>query len=226
MNPLNKLTGELEKQTLLFTILRVAIGWHFFWEGWIKLCNPVWTAAGYLKGSWGPLSPIMQGMANLTVEHTWILNWFTSKTNADYTWMLGIINIAMPWMLLLAGLGLMSGFMTRHSIWLAMGLLVMFISATPAYETMLTPSIEKWKDVEAALSQAQWAGQHVKGTEGSYFLVTKNVVEFIALAALLTMNLKNLYGVDYWLHSNVQVEMPDKLHDSALPGDESEKNLI
>lgn len=211
MNQLTAIFQELNKQTLLFTILRVAIGWHFFWEGWIKLCNPVWTAAGYLKGSWGPFSPIMQGMADLTVKHTWILNWFSTKQNEEYTWMLSIINTLMPWMLLLAGLGLMFGFLSRYSIWLAMGLLVMFISATPAYDTVLTPSIEKWKDIEAALTQAQWAGQHVKGTEGSYFLITKNVVEFIALAALLTFNLKNLYGVDHWLQSNVQEESSDTL---------------
>lgn len=34
------------------------------------------------------------------------------------------------------------------------------------------------------------------GVEGSYFLVTKNVVEFLALAALLAFDPRKLYGLD------------------------------
>ena len=31
--------------------LRILIGWHFLYEGLIKLGDPTWTAAGYLEQS-------------------------------------------------------------------------------------------------------------------------------------------------------------------------------
>jgi thiosulfate dehydrogenase (quinone) large subunit len=37
---------SLQKNALI--ILRVLIGWHFLYEGIIKLYNPAWTAKGYL----------------------------------------------------------------------------------------------------------------------------------------------------------------------------------
>ena len=33
------------------TILRVAIGWHFLYEGLVKIMNPAWTARPFLEGS-------------------------------------------------------------------------------------------------------------------------------------------------------------------------------
>lgn len=49
--------------TVLFMVgLRIAIGWHFFYEGLWKLMEPDWTATGYLVASAGPLRPIFTGM--------------------------------------------------------------------------------------------------------------------------------------------------------------------
>ena len=50
-------------QIFSLTFLRILIGWHFLYEGLIKLYTPGWTAKGYLLGSVGPLSPIFKGMA-------------------------------------------------------------------------------------------------------------------------------------------------------------------
>lgn len=44
------------KLALMLTLLRIAIGWHFLYEGLAKLLNPQWTAAGYLQNSTGFLS--------------------------------------------------------------------------------------------------------------------------------------------------------------------------
>jgi thiosulfate dehydrogenase [quinone] large subunit len=37
--------------------MRILIGWHFLFEGIVKLYNPSWTASGYLLGAQGFLKP-------------------------------------------------------------------------------------------------------------------------------------------------------------------------
>ena len=44
-------------------LLRIFIGWHFLYEGVIKIYNPDWTSFGYLASAQGPLSPFFQWMA-------------------------------------------------------------------------------------------------------------------------------------------------------------------
>ena len=104
-------------QSFFFVLLRIGIGWHFLREGWIKLCDPTWTAVGYLVNSWGPLSPYF-------------------RLIGETPWMLNIANFTMPWMLFLSGLGMMLGLFTRSSILLAMVLLVMFYLAAPPIEAV------------------------------------------------------------------------------------------
>jgi len=49
--------------TILFMVcLRVAIGWHFAYEGIWKLQQDGWRATGYLVASTGPLRPLFQKM--------------------------------------------------------------------------------------------------------------------------------------------------------------------
>ena len=36
------------------TLLRILIGWHFLFEGIVKLYNPEWTSFGYLATAQGP----------------------------------------------------------------------------------------------------------------------------------------------------------------------------
>ena len=49
--------------TILFMVLlRIAIGWHFFYEGAWKLMQDDWRATGYLVASSGPFRPIFQAM--------------------------------------------------------------------------------------------------------------------------------------------------------------------
>ena len=43
--------------------LRFAIGWHFLYEGVIKLFTDGWTAEGFLKGSYGFLSGLFSAAA-------------------------------------------------------------------------------------------------------------------------------------------------------------------
>jgi thiosulfate dehydrogenase [quinone] large subunit len=77
-------------QIITLTFLRVLIGWHFLYEGLLKLYTPGWTAKSYLLGSVGPFSSIFQALAsNQTI--------------------LSIIDHLNEWGLVIIGLGLFLG---------------------------------------------------------------------------------------------------------------------
>jgi uncharacterized membrane protein YphA (DoxX/SURF4 family) len=48
---------------VVITILRVAVGWHFLYEGLIKLFSPEWTAHGYLSNTSGFMSGFYHWLA-------------------------------------------------------------------------------------------------------------------------------------------------------------------
>lgn len=45
-------------------LLRIAIGWHFFYEGAWKLAQPDWRATPYLQASAGPFRPFFREMVH------------------------------------------------------------------------------------------------------------------------------------------------------------------
>src|SRR3990172_644519 len=51
-------------QSLGLTLLRVAIGWHFLYEGVVKLLDPEWSSQGYLLGSRWFLSDFFHWLAS------------------------------------------------------------------------------------------------------------------------------------------------------------------
>lgn len=167
--------------TIIFSILRISIGWHFLWEGWIKLSHPTWSAAGYLNNAWGPLAPLFKGIA-------------------EVPFLLAISDFLLPWLLFLSGLMLMLGLFTRMAIGIAMLLLVMFICATPAVDPSFTPQNIHWEQFTFSTQHAQWAGKQMIGAEGNYFLVSKNLIEFFALACLLTIPQTTMVGLDSLMH--------------------------
>lgn len=178
--------NALQQTAIIF--LRVAIGWHFMREGFVKLSHPSWTAEGYLYVSWGPMAETLQGFANNPA-------------------MMSFVNVFIPWALFLSGLGLMLGLFTRISTLVAMGLLAMFYMATPPWPWELTlTSVTEWSQLQASMGSAQWAGNFIPGNEGNYIIVNKNLVEFLALGALLTLNTGKIAGIDavisHWLFGN------------------------
>lgn len=93
-------------------LLRMAIGWHFFYEGWVKLMEAGWSSAGYLRSSTGPLAGLFQ--------------WLGGQTGL--LWVVDQLNI---WGLLLSGLALMVGFAARPAAAGAMVLLSLYYLAYP-----------------------------------------------------------------------------------------------
>ena len=109
-------------QQVLLVVLRTLIGWHFLYEGYVKLLRPAWgpdgaplpawTSAGYLRGATGPLASILQMLA----DSSWI----------------GTVDTAVAIALAGIGLSLLLGLFTRLGCIGAMLLLTLFyVTAIP-----------------------------------------------------------------------------------------------
>jgi uncharacterized membrane protein YphA (DoxX/SURF4 family) len=101
-------------QKALLTILRIAIGWHFLYEGVVKVFTPGWSAAPYLQTS------------------TWIFGDFF-RWIAATPWALRIADLFNIWGLSIIGLGLMLGIFTRAVSVFGILLLLMYYLAQPPF---------------------------------------------------------------------------------------------
>ncbi|RPI43200.1 MAG: DoxX family membrane protein, partial [Bacteroidetes bacterium] len=144
---------------VLLTILRAAIGWHFLYEGFAKLLDPEWTAAGYLESATGTLAPVFRSLA----------------ANDS---LLAAVNILNTWGLLLIGLGLFLGLFTRIAQMAGILLLLLYYLSHPPLFT--EPGFFR---------------------EGSYFIISKDVLEMLALVALMFFPTGKFLGLDGLLES-------------------------
>lgn len=101
-------------QKYLFTFLRIAIGWHFLYEGIAKIFTPNWSSVSYLLNSSGPLEGIFKGMA----EHQFLIYLL------DYTVIFGLI---------LIGIALFLGIASRVVSFAGAALLFMFYISNPPF---------------------------------------------------------------------------------------------
>jgi uncharacterized membrane protein YphA (DoxX/SURF4 family) len=101
-------------QLWALVIFRVVIGWHFMYEGLVKLFTPSWTAMEYLS------------MAR------W---WFAGFFNwiATTSWALAIADFINIYGLMAIGLALMLGVFTRIALWSGIVLLAMFYISYPPF---------------------------------------------------------------------------------------------
>jgi thiosulfate dehydrogenase [quinone] large subunit len=112
-------SGITRAQETLLIALRTLIGWHFLYEGFLKLFWPAWTregvplgkwsAAGYLRTSVGPFADFFHRFA-------------------DATW-LPWLGLLIACSLVLVGLGLMLGLFTQASCTGAIVLLALFYAS-------------------------------------------------------------------------------------------------
>ena len=99
-------------QLYSLVILRMLIGWHFLYEGVVKLWNPAWSARGYLLDSKGFAAEMFYNMAaNSTV--------------------MNIVDTLNVWGLILIGLGLLTGTFARWSAIAGMVLLGFYFLSHP-----------------------------------------------------------------------------------------------
>ncbi|HZF41497.1 MAG TPA: DoxX subfamily [Blastocatellia bacterium] len=160
------LTGA---QQAALVILRTLIGWHFLYESYYKLMLPAWsadgkplppwTSAGYLKAASGPLARVFQWM--IDGGRIGRIGWIDNTVKVS---------------LLLIGLSLILGLLTRVGLWGALFFLALFyLLAIPT------------------------AGAPQPGNEGTYLIVNKTLIEGAAVGVLLTFNTGAIAGLDMFL---------------------------
>ena len=142
-------------QLTILTVLRVAIGWHFLYEGIVKLLNPNWSAAAFLVESKWLFSDLFHALAQ-------------NPTALDF------VNFLNIWGLILIGAGLMFGLFTRTAGVFGILLLALYYIANPPFVGF-----------SAGLP-----------TEGSYIFVDKNLVELVALLAIILFPTGTFLGLD------------------------------
>lgn len=100
-------------QITWLVILRVFIGWHFMYEGFVKILNPKWTALPYLLDSKGPAASFF---INLTQEES----------------VMAFVNFLNEWSLFLIGLCLIIGLFSKLASIGGMILLLAYSLSHPA----------------------------------------------------------------------------------------------
>ena len=99
---------------IAITVLRVLVGWHFFYEGLSKLTAPSWSAAGFFKAAKGPIAGSLQALAAQPDQ-------------------LANANTATMWLLTLAGACLILGLFTRLASLAGIVFLLMIYFAAPPW---------------------------------------------------------------------------------------------
>lgn len=101
-------------QRTFIVVLRVLIGWHFLYEGLVKITNPLWTSAGYLKNA------------------KWIFA-DTFSAIADNPTLLGLADFLNAWGLTIIGLLLILGLFTRATSYAGIIPLMFYYFAMPPF---------------------------------------------------------------------------------------------
>jgi len=99
-------------QKAFLVLLRTVIGWHFLYEGIVKVMDPKWSSASYLSESkW-----IFSGLFHWMVSHPAVLK---------------VVDLANIWGLIFIGLGLFFGFLTQIACFSGILLLLLYYIAIP-----------------------------------------------------------------------------------------------
>jgi uncharacterized membrane protein YphA (DoxX/SURF4 family) len=113
---MNQNKGAISKITI--TMIRVAIGWHFLYEGMSKLFMEGWTSQGYLANATGFLSGFYHALA-------------ASET------LIGAVDFLNVYGLMVIGLALFIGLFVRFASLAGILLLILYYFAYPPWGTSL-----------------------------------------------------------------------------------------
>ena len=143
-----------DRHVIWLVLLRIAIGWHFLYEGLVKVIDGNWSARAYRLDSRGPLSSLFHSMAS----------------NER---ILSVTDFLNEWGLLLIGLGLVLGILSRWASYAGMVMLLFYYLSHPPF-----PGIT-----------------YSMPTEGNYFIIDKVAIEFFALGLLSLFPTEHIAGV-------------------------------
>lgn len=161
MNQRNDMeTGKYTQlQMFALALLRVLIGWHFLYEGLAKLLKSNWSAVGFLQQARGPLAGFFHWLAG----------------NPEVLRYVDLMNI---WGLILIGLGLMLGCLTRTASGAGLLLILLYYFCNPPFVGYF----------------------YSLPSEGNYIIINKNLVEAAALLVTLALGSGRFYGIDQIFH--------------------------
>lgn len=151
-------------QISALTILRVLIGWHFLYEGLVKIYTPGWTAKNYLLNSVGPFS-----------------SFFKSIAQSDQ--ILNIADTLNEWGLILIGLSLFIGLFSRLSSFFGMALLAFYYLSYPPFANLGVEAYVEGNywivnrnliEIAALLILVVFPSSHITGLDRFIFLNRKN----------------------------------------------------
>jgi thiosulfate dehydrogenase [quinone] large subunit len=161
--------GWTRFQSIALVTLRIIIGWHFIYEGLAKLVNPYWTSAGYLA------------------ESQWWFKGIFLSIAASPT-VLTFVDFVNVWLLIVIGLCLILGALTRTVTIAGIVLLALYYIAAPPFVGL----------------------SYTMPAEGSYLVVNKVLIELVALVVLLAFPTGKILGIDrvigLWRQSGTPVQ--------------------
>lgn len=142
-------------QMILLVVLRIFIGWHLLLEGLTKLSNPDWTSGVFLaKSKW-----LFAGIFHWIAAHPDVLR---------------IVDLMNIWGLILIGLGLFFGLLTRTAAISGIVILTLYYIANP-------PLLGFGVGMP---------------TEGNYLLIDKNLIEMVGLFIITLFSTGRFFGID------------------------------
>jgi thiosulfate dehydrogenase [quinone] large subunit len=114
MEDTRKKINLIQWKLISLAVLRIAIGWHFLFEGLLKITNPDWSAAYFLNSAVGPFASLFKGIAQNPMS-------------------LGLTDFLNEWGLVAIGISLMSGLFSRWACLGGMLLLGLYYLANPPF---------------------------------------------------------------------------------------------
>ena len=131
----------------------------FLYEGLIKVVDPEWSAILYLNNASGPFASVFKSLASISAA-------------------LEMMDFLNQWGLVLIGVSLMIGLLSRWACIGGMALLALYYFANPPFIGLGDASM----------------------VEGNYLIVNKNLVELFALWVIFQFPSSKLTGTDRFLN--------------------------
>jgi uncharacterized membrane protein YphA (DoxX/SURF4 family) len=114
---------QTELKRVILTLLRISIGWHFFYEGVVKLFAEKWSAYSFLANTSGFLSGFY--------------HWISASPQ-----LMKVVDLMNVYGLIIIGLGLFIGFLVRYAAISGALLLTLYYFAYPPFGASLLSSGE------------------------------------------------------------------------------------
>ncbi|MGQ8335517.1 DoxX family membrane protein [Sunxiuqinia sp. A32] len=169
------------KMNIILVILRIVIGGHLFFSGLVKLFNPNWTAKSFLEGSYG------------------IFKWMAVQSH-----IVNVVDILNVWVLILAGVALIIGWLERIAALAGILLLGLYYLAYIPLDPALSASVGN----------------------GPTYLVNPLLIEVVALIVLFLNPTGKFIGVSRLKKVKLKEESESINEEDLIKGAKSRREVV